>query len=513
MQDEVEAFLGDASTFGAPVTRVDTHAAVVFLVGDQALKIKRAVRLPFLDFSTLERRKAGCEAELAVNRPLAPSIYRRVVPITREPDGRLAINGTGDVVEWALEMRRFDESQTLDRLAERGALTEAVAADAADAIAAAHRDAAVVTRSGWVESIPAIVRQNADAFRAGKIFQAEAFHAFERLAMDAYAAHRSCIEHRSKDGFVRRCHGDLHLANLALIDGKPVLFDAIEFDERLATIDVLHDLAFTLMDLVRYGCIGAANGMLNRYLELTSRGNLAALRLLPLFMSLRAAVRANVLSLRTARNDGDRARLETAMTYLSLAQSVLAPAPPMLIAIGGLSGTGKSAVARTLAPSLGTRPGAIVLRSDTTRKRMLGSDPLERLPASAYRPDVTAGVYARLAVEADTIVRQGHAVIVDAVFAREDERTAIERVARQAQVPFVGLFLTADLAIRLARIAQRTADASDATAEVAREQESYQLDDLGWETVDAAGTLTDVTGRCTVLLHRKGLRAGQQDTR
>lgn len=501
MQTEVTTFLGDAATHGGrPVTRIDTHAAIVFLSGDRALKIKRAVRLPFLDFSTLDRRRAGCEAELAVNKPFAPTIYRRVIPITRERDGRLKIDGDGAPVEWALDMLRFDDGATLDKLAERGAISEPIAAAVADTIAASHANATIAKASSWAQSVAAIIQQNADAFRATDAFAAAERDELERLSRQAYARHLSLIEQRAHDGYVRRCHADLHLANLVLIDGKPVLFDALEFDETLATIDVLHDLAFTLMDLARYGFVSAANVVLNRYLENAPRDNLAALGLLPLFMSMRAAVRANVLLCRPVQPDADRSLMDRATAYFALAQSALRPPPPCLIAIGGLSGTGKTAVARALAPVAGALPGAVVLRSDVLRKRMLGASELDRLPPSAYERSVTTEVYSRLAAEADKVVRQGHSVIVDAVFAREAERTAIQSMAGQIAVPFVGIFLTADVSVRLQRIRQRSGDASDATVAVAEAQENYDLGHLDWARVDAAGTRQETADRCAALI-------------
>jgi uncharacterized protein len=506
MQNEVVSFLDSALTAGEPVTRIDTHAAIVFLSGKRALKIKRAVRLPFLDFSTLERRKKACEAELAVNRPFAPSIYRRVIPITRERGGDLAIDGPGEPVEWALDMLRFDENATFEKLAERGAITTTLASAIADATAASHARAITARASGWLQSISAVIKQNTDAFRASGAVAVAECDELEHLSRRAYADLMPLIERRSASGFVRRCHGDLHLANIALIDGKPVLFDAIEFDETLATIDVMHDLAFTLMDLAHYGCIDAANVVLNRYLESTTPDNLEALGLLPLFMSMRAAVRANVLLCRLAQQGPDEASLDRAKAYFALARSALRPAPACVLAIGGLSGTGKTAAARALAPLVGTLPGAVVLRSDVTRKKMLGTAELKRLQPSAYQPSVTADVYARLAAEAATIVGQGHSVIVDAVFAREAERSAIESAARQAGVPFVGIFLTADLPIRLQRIRQRRGDASDATVAIAEAQEKYDLGVLDWARIDAAGTLRATADLCAALVPCASLR-------
>jgi aminoglycoside phosphotransferase family enzyme/predicted kinase len=507
MQNEVEAFLAATPVSGAPVTRIDTHAAIVFLSGERALKIKRAVKLPFLDFSTLGRRKTACDAEFAANKPFAPTIYRRIVPITRELDGTLKIDGAGPPVEWALEMLRFDENATLDKLAERGAIDSALAVATADAITTSHSLARIADHSGWTRSIPAIIRQNAEAFRVGGVFPAADQNEIETLSRRAFEHNLPLIEQRAAHGFVRRCHGDLHLANLVLIDGRPVLFDALEFDESLATIDVLHDLSFPLMDLVLYGCKDGANIVLNRYLDVGPLDNLAALGLLPLFMSLRAAVRANVLCVRSAQETRNQTTHRRAKAYFGLARSVLTPPQPMLIAVGGLSGTGKSAVARRLAPNTGAMPGAIILRSDVIRKRMLGGAELDRLPPEAYRPDIAAKVYSNLMAEAEAIIRQGHTVIVDAMFAREDERSGIEKVAANAGLRFIGLFLTADLAIRCERIGHRVGDASDATIDVARAQEDYALGTIDWHRIDASGRLDQTAERCAQIIGRTGLRA------
>jgi uncharacterized protein len=510
MQDEVEAFLGASKDLASPTTRVDTHAAIVFLSGERALKIKRDVKFPFLDFSTLERRKAACEAELAVNKSLAPAIYKRVVPITREHDGALKLDGAGEPVEWALEMARFDESSTLDKFAEAGKLTPNLAAAVADAIAAAHATAQIARSSGWTDSIRGIIRQNADAFRTADAFPAVARDELKRLSLQFHDRLASLFERRSKSGFVRRCHGDLHLANIALIDGKPVLFDAIEFDDRLATIDVMHDLAFTLMDLVHYGCDEAANIVFNRYLDTTPGENRAAVGLLPLSMSMRAAVRANVLMCRAGQLGSQKStQIDGARAYFSLARSALTPPPPCIIAIGGLSGSGKTAAAQALAPSVGTLPGAVVLRSDVIRKRLLGVAELERLPPSAYNSGSNAEVYSALANEAAIIIGQGHSVVVDAVFARETERVAIESVAARNAVPFLGLFLTASLPLRQQRIGQRGADASDATTEVARMQETYDLGALTWTRIDASGTREATARLCRTLIPKASLRDRQ----
>jgi predicted kinase len=293
---------------------------------------------------------------------------------------------------------------------------------------------------------------------------------------------------------VRRGHGDLHLGNIAMIEGKPVPFDAIEFDPLIAAGDVLYDLAFLLMDLVERGLGSAANVVLNRYLIETRRAeDIDALAALPLFLSLRAAIRAKVTAARREfAPAGERARIDAAArAYFRLALSSIEPPAPRLVAIGGLSGTGKSTVARRLAPHLPPAPGALVVRSDIERKTMLRAAETDRLPPQAYRAEVTAQVYDALTDKARRALAAGHSVIVDAVFARPGERARIAAAAQAAGADFRGLFLLADLPVRIERIAARLADASDADAAVARRQEAYDLGALDWTRVDAAGPLDD----------------------
>jgi predicted kinase len=288
---------------------------------------------------------------------------------------------------------------------------------------------------------------------------------------------------------LRRCHGDLHLANIVLIDRKPILFDAIEFDATMASTDVLYDLAFPLMDLVRYGRQAAANALLNRYLGLTASENLDALAALPLFMSLRAAIRSHVLLARLGRNSRDDTDvMRSARAYFELACLTIAPPLPVLVAIGGLSGTGKSVAARALAPSVLPQPGAVVLRSDVLRKQLFKVGETDRLPESAYRPEITDKIYEILVQRAVRVLAQGHSVVVDAVFAHEAERAAVREAACRLKVRFAGLFLVADLAARQARVGRRERDASDATPEIAGRQETYDIGVVDWAVIDASGT-------------------------
>jgi hypothetical protein len=491
-QHAVIAFLADPATHGgAKVTRIDTHAAVVFLAARRALKIKRNVRFPFLDFSTLEKRKSACEAELAINRAFAPALYRRVLAVTRETGGNLALDGDGTPVEWALEMSRFDETHALDHLADAGRIDAGLADALGRTVAAAHATARPVANFGFANRLTEIVEQNEQELLGfAELFDPAAVNTFTARSREALARLRPLLTAREADGLVRRCHGDLHLGNIVLIENAPVLFDAIEFDERMAIMDVFYDLAFLLMDLIERGLGSAADIVLNRYLTETRRdSDLDALAALPLFMATRAAIRAKVTASHTA---------QSARAYFALAQQLIDPPSPRLIAVGGLSGTGKSVLARSLASAVPPLPGAVVLRSDVERKALFGVAETEPLPPNAYRMDATQSVYALLGKKAQRVLAAGHSAVVDAVFARADERAAVEAAADDA--PFHGLFLTTDLATRVARVSGRSADASDADAEVARAQEDYGLGELSWEQVDASGTPDETRVRALAVL-------------
>ncbi|WP_188583333.1 bifunctional aminoglycoside phosphotransferase/ATP-binding protein [Azorhizobium oxalatiphilum] len=489
-QSTVFAFLADPATHGgeAPVTRIDTHGAAVFLAGDHAFKVKRAVDFPFMDFSTLEKRRAACEGEIAINRPNAPDLYLDALPVT-ESDGHLAIGGNGRVIEWLVHMRRFDEAQTLDRLAEAGPFDLATLSDLASAVAQAHRRApAMPDGFDAFAALAEIAADNIASFSAAPdLFPPAEVEALTAATLTALSTYRPLLQRREESGFVRHCHGDLHLRNIALIEGRPVLFDAIEFNPQLATCDLLYDLAFLLMDLWQRERHADANLVLNRYLwAMDDEAHYEGLAALPLFISLRAGIRAKVGVPTLAHLTGEsRADAEGKVrAYFDAARAFLTPVPPVLVAVGGLSGTGKSRLGARLAPTLGRAPGAVVLRSDVERKLINGVGEMERLPPSAYGPGSADAVYARLRHRARIALDAGAAVVVDAVHARAQERKAIEDIAETR--PFLGLWLTAAIETLKARVAARSNDASDATPDVITEQMTYDLGPMTWQEIDVS---------------------------
>ncbi|MEH6952742.1 AAA family ATPase (plasmid) [Nitrobacter sp. NHB1] len=394
-------------------------------------------------------------------------------------------------------MERFDERLTLDHLAQAGALDPALVVDLADAIAASHRTASAAAVDGWICSVPSIITDNTSAFRASGCLPADAIDELDAASQTEFSRIRARLKERGRLGLVRRCHGDLHLANIVLIGHKPVLFDAIEFDPAIASVDILYDLSFTLMDLLHYGRRIEANILLNRYLTIPFEDNLDGIAALPLFMSMRAAIRANVLLARLGGHYADEAPILLATrSYFALARQLISPSSPTLVAIGGLSGTGKTVLARALADAIEPPPGALILRSDVVRKQYFQVDETQQLPTTAYQPEATAIIYQIQTERAGRILSQGHSVILDAVFAKPAERHSVAAIARKLNLPFVGFFLVSDLITRMKRVRHRVDDASDATLDLVRHQENYDIGPLDWHIIDASGTPQQTLQRC-----------------
>lgn len=485
---------------GERARRIDTHAAHIFLAGDRAWKLKRAVDLGYLDFSTVERRRAALEVELAQNRRTAPDLYLAVHPLCRDVSGAFHIGSGGRVVDWLLEMRRFADGTLLDHIAQEGLLTETLIVALADRISAFHDTAEPWCKGSGYTRLTDVIKGNAQSLaRYPEIISPASADRLINRQIDAATRLASLLDARAGSGRVRHGHGDLHLGNIAVLDGQPVLFDCLEFDTGLATTDVLYDLAFVVMDLWSRGLSAEANLLFNRYVDLSPQDE-TGVALLPLFMSVRATIRAHVLAAQGA-HDADRQSAGRVRDYLALAEALLAPAGARLVAFGGLSGTGKSTIARSLAHALGRAPGARVLRSDVLRKRLAGLRPEEPLSKPAYTPQARAKVYREMARLAGIILDDGQVVVADAVFAAPAERDAIEHVATARRVPFAGLWLEAPLPVLLARIAARTNDASDADASTVQLQASYDIGDLGqWQRVDVQGPAADCTARARTAL-------------
>ncbi|MBL8790383.1 MAG: AAA family ATPase [Rhizobiales bacterium] len=481
----------EGSTWGAPgarVEHVETHAAHVFLVGDRAYKIKKSVKYPYLDFSTVGKREAVLARELEINRIFAPEIYLHVMHARGEP---------------VLVMRRFRGEDLLAERLKREPLSPDLARSLARAIADAHRLAPQRDVAGS-RVMRGLVNQLTQAFATSPdIFDGADAREFSDRAGAHLARLAALLDLRTSKGLVRRCHGDLHAGNIVVVGDRPMLFDCIEFSEEIATIDVLYDLAFLLMDLVHCGERHGANRVFNHYLNLRRREeDLSGLAAMPLFLAIRAGVRALVTAdrMHTAESGGQDKAREEARSFLANCLTELQPLPPRLICVGGFSGSGKSTLADALAPSTGSLPGAVLVRSDVERKILAGVAETEKLPFDSYTPQSSRRVYDTALARAAQALKAGHAVILDAVFSRAEERAAAERLAADMGVAFTGLWLEATPAQMKARVAQRHHDASDADIGVIEKQMSFDTGKVSWHRVDAGGTPAEVLSRARILI-------------
>lgn len=486
---------GAATGDDRPLKRLDTHMSRVFLGPDRVYKLKRSVHLPFADMSSLEARRRSCDAELDVNMALAPRLYEGVRPITLAPDGGLRVGGPGQPVDWVVVMRRFPDGALLDEIARDGRLTPDLVGRTAEAVAAFHASLAPHLETGHAVDYRRIVEglRRTEADGAAKLGVGPAAGPLFQALEHEITRHAPLIEARRRAGWVRRGHGDLHLRNICLFEGEVTPFDALEFDPALATADVIYDMAFLLMDLRARGQDALASLAMNAWWDAMEQDE-AALALLPLFTALRAAIRMAVALEAGGLAEADR--------YRRLGHELLAPAQARLIAVGGLSGTGKSTVARQVAPRLPGPCGARWLRTDAIRKALAHKQAGEPLPDQAYAPGARAVIYDILAARSREAVAAGSWVIADATFREHQARADIQAAAGGR--PFLGFWLTAPTDVRVARVAGRRGDPSDATAEVARAQ--VEPVDLGaaWRRVDAARDVTAVADAIVSLANAPG---------
>ena len=476
------AALRDPRRYPHPVERVallETHISWVLLTGRYAYKLKKPVSLGFLDFSTLEARRAACEEELRLNRRTAPDLYLEVVPVTgSETAPRLG--GAGPAIDYAVKMREFPQDALLDRVAARGELAPELMDDLAAEVAAFHarvERAGPGSEFGSPADVIAPARQNFEQLRSLDP-DAEIAAALRRLAQwteREFAQRERAFDARRDEGFVRECHGDLHLRNLLLLERRIVAFDCIEFNAHFRWIDVMSEVAFLVMDLVDHGLAAHAGRFLDGYLEET--GDYEGLGLLRFYLVYRAMVRAKVACMRAHQlpaGSPERGRAEREFReYLRLAERFVALERRALVLTRGLSGSGKTVFSGLLVEEL----GAIRVRSDVERKRLHGLAAGEQsgaaLGAGIYAQDATRRTYARLAEIARIVLDAGFPAVADATFLRREDRDALRAVARRAGATFAIAACEAPEAVLRSRILARAragGDASEATLEVLAKQ-------------------------------------------
>ena len=461
-------------------TVIETHISWVLLTGPYAYKIKKPVNLGFLDFSTLEKRRFYCHEELRLNQRLAPRHYVDVVTITGTAE-QPVLNGTGPVVEYAVKMVQFPQDTQLDRVLARGALKDHHIDQLAQKLAAFHGNVSIAgpeTTYGLPAHIHALVRSNFDQVlpTLRRKVDVDRLHTLRTWAEAEYGKQRHTLSMRKQNGFIRECHGDMHLKNIALIDGELLIFDCIEFNAELSWIDVISEAAFVVMDLDGRGHPKLARRFLNAYLENT--GDYEGLKVLRYYLAYRAMVRAMVDTIRVGQSGLDeRERHEVLVEcrrYIALAERYTQVARPALIITHGLSGSGKTTVAQSL---LETQPFVIRVRSDVERKRLYGlaADARTRseVDGGLYTDKVTRRTYVRLLELARTLLRSGSTVIVDATFLKQAQRNAFRVLAERLGLPFFILDCQLSEDILLKRVLNRERegrDASEANAAVLTHQ-------------------------------------------
>jgi hypothetical protein len=448
-----------------PVDRLETHISWVLLAGDYAYKIKKAVDLGFLDFSTLEKRRFYCAEELRLNRRLAPDLYLEVVPIAGS-NAHPVLNGPGTAIEYAVMMRRFPQSCLLDQVLLRGELTPETIDAIARRIAEFHGRTAVAGKEspfGTPERTHLPVAENFAQIRP-RLRDGEdliRLNELEQWSEREYRAHLNALAARKARGLVRECHGDLHLGNMALLDGEAVPFDCIEFSDNLRWIDVISEAAFLTMDLQDRGRPDLARRFLNAYLEQT--GDYSGLEVLRYYLVYRAMVRAKVACIRAGQAKLPDGHWTQYRNHIELAASYTHPSQPFLAITHGLSGAGKTTVAQSLLEAA----NLFRVRSDVERKRLYGLRPEARSDAGTgggiYSAEANELTYRRLVEVAREIIQSGFPAIVDAAFLKKRERAAFQELAQELSVPFVILDVTAPEALLRERVKQRMQHGRDAS--------------------------------------------------
>jgi len=441
----------------------ETHISWVLLAGQDAYKIKKAVDLEFLDFSTLELRRFYCAEELRLNRRLAPSLYLDVIAIGGSPDE--PVLGKKPAIEYAVHMRRFARTAMMDSMLERGEITPAHIDKLASVIADFHNalpPAAADSPYCATTEIEKAAEQNFAPLPQllGAPGDQTMLEAVRQASVLEFAACLPLFRQRAAAGYVRECHGDLHLGNIVLLDDIPTPFDCIEFSAALRWIDVISEISFTIMDLLRRGRPQLAWRLLNAYLENT--GDYRGCGVLRFYLGYRAMVRAKIAAIR-ANQRGARMKneLKSCRSYLRLASSCLTRRRPALIITHGLPGCGKSTFAQIALERL----GAIRIRSDVERKRLFGlaalADSKAQTGADIYSMDATRRTYARLHELARGVLAAGFPVIVDAAFVLHAEREGFSALAQEMAVPFVIASVQADAAVLAERLALRSRQGND----------------------------------------------------
>ncbi len=464
--------LQNKDLFDYPVQQFDifeTHISWVLLTGPYAYKIKKPVDFGFLDFSTLEKRRCYCEEEIRLNRRLAPQLYIGMIRITGSPE-QPRLDGGGPVIEYAVKMHQFEQANQFDRMLTNNLLTMEHIDRVADKLAEFHNNTAVADNARHFGSPEAVQQPVAENFLQIRplISDQHDIKRLEQLRKWSKYTHLSLaqvIQSRKDDGYVRECHGDMHLANIAMYKNDVVIFDCLEFNDNLRWIDVMSETAFLLMDLDEHDSNQLASRFLNHYLQYT--GDYAGMKVLRYYLVYRAMVRAKVACLRLAQKDLRQDEKDQAYAqfhkYLLLAQQYIQPHHAALVITHGLSGSGKTTITQPILEKI----GAIRIRSDVERKRLHGLSAAEKsgsgIDSGLYTTQTSEQTYQRLADLAGIIIQAGYSVIVDAAFLKHDQRDIFQTLAGNLDVPYIIIDFQAPEELLRKWITERAAEGQDAS--------------------------------------------------
>ena len=516
-QSDVIRFLKQPKTYGLkkePVEMLDSNISAVFLAGDKAYKLKRGVKYPYVDFSSPQKRLNACQQEIMVCERFAPGICLGIETIVQDKKGRLFLrefhHGQDvEVRDYLLVMRRLDERDFFyDRVRQKTA-DRFETMDLAEKLWEMHKTAPVFKHRGGAEVIKRRIVENNALIKcfAPEIFNEETVRRLDEKQREVLIRQAALLDKRRDEGKIRWCHGDLRLCNIAVMNDRVTLLNPIEFYDDLTQIDTLYDMAFLLTDMSKSGLTRLTSILFNHYMACSA--DWEGIPALPLFMSCRAGVQAYVFAQRAhdAEYPSEKAHFaEQAREYLDLAYAFITPKPPVLVACGGLSGSGKSRMAREMAPEVAIAPGAVVLRDDVLRKNMFHVGQNDSLGEDSFLGHRERDVYDALFKEAEHVILNGHSVVLDALFFKPEFRRRAEDLAKKLNVSFCGFWVDAPLEVRAQRVAKRKRNPSDVKSlEALKKQLDIDVGEVTWHQIDSSRDRNETLARVFEILREKNI--------
>ena len=517
-QSDVIAVLKQPKTYGLKrnqaVDIVETNISLVFLAGDKAYKLQKGVKFPYADFSTPEKRLEACQRELMACERFATGICLGIEPIVADKKGRLSLrefcrDPQAQVCDWLLVMHRFPEEDFYRARISDGSVDRFEMMDLAEKIWELHKTSPVFMYRGGAEVIRRRIVENNTLMKCfPAVFDKEDVDRLDKAQLKELSRQAALLDKRRDKGKIRWCHGDLRLTNVVMFENRVTLFNPISFYDDLTQIDSLYDIAFLLMDMSALGLKRLTSILFNHYMACSA--DWEGIPVLPLFMSCRAGVQAYVFAQRA--NDAVNAKEKEHFTaearrYLDLACDFLNPTPPAIVACGGLSGSGKSRMAREAAPEVAVMPGAVVLRDDVLRKNMENVAQTDDLGEFSFLNEKDEqAVYDRLFKEAENVILNGHSVMLDALFFKPEFRLQAEALAEKLNVKFCGFWVDAPLDVRAQRVAKRKRNPSDVKSlDTLKKQLDIDVGEVSWHKIDSSRDREETLKQVFKILRENGI--------